>query len=703
MLLMAAAGLLAVVIVAIEVRDWRRRRKAKQRGQDSLVSEPKPLTKAEAQARSARREGTKRTGKKTTTVVVDSAPLPVVAAPVAEAPAKPKTAVVAAPAAPAGPAPKPVVSKVAATAPSSVQGAVVPKAFLNKAKEQQPKGDPEVRDVRLVRDVAVAPRDHSQGVTDEVPDAYDFTRSARQWKPASLRNQSTGPVFVDAPIMMPASAPPIIGQGDESEEELEALRERFEEESRKLERSAVDAALSRRSARNAAVDSLPDNSGDTPIPEIRSGVRALSQRAPAAAPAPVDAASKRMAAAIAATVLKVSAPPPNTALTPMPPPVASVKKSAAPAPLVQEVSDFDAPQGADALVAAAMAGAPGLDDDSAEIETGGTETWVAKLSSRREVASSAPEQVVVSEPVINFHADVGAIDVSSRIRMVEEAVEQEVEAEAEPEAEVADDAPRFADVTISRDTMVNVLRPVSTDSTISHQPVPSRDPSDPESFDLIRVGHASAKMRRIQAEESARQNAAETDVDEDAFDLHRQPLRIVRDTSSVRLESEDEVPVIRDGVIAPLVDEPVRASDSMIVPAVTEGDEAEAEEVEKPAPRRSRLSVAQPEPVPTSQRVNIADEPIVSDEAMIDDDSVMTDDTPVNMAARPDDEEKVDIYMDLNSESMRAPMVDIEPSMIDDVKVVVPLDLLEPGMGEDDDSEAEAASSRGSRRRSARR
>jgi hypothetical protein len=360
--------------------------------------------------------------------------------------------------------------------------------------------------------------------------------------------------------------------------------------------------------------------------------------------------------------------------------------------VVQEVSDFDAPQGADALVAAAMAGAPGLDDDSAEVETGGTETWVAKLSSRREVASSAPEQVVMSEPVISFHADVGTIDVSSRIRMVEDAVEQEVEEEAEPEAEATDDAPRFADVTISRDTMVHDLRPVSGDSIISHQPVPSRDPSDPESFDLISVGHASAKMRRIQAEESARQNAAETDVDEEAFDLHRQPLRIVRDTSSVRLETEDEVPVIRDGVIAPLVDETVRASDSMIVAAVTGEVEAEeAEEVEAPAPRRSRSSVAQPELVPTSQRVNIADEPIVSD------------DTPVNMAARDDEEEKVDIYMDLNSESMRAPMVDIEPSMIDDVKVVVPLDLLEPGMGEDDDAETSSASSRGSRRRPNRR
>jgi hypothetical protein len=93
---------------------------------------------------------------------------------------------------------------------------------------------------------------------------------------------------------------------------------------------------------------------------------------------------------------------------------------------------------------------------------------------------------------------------------------------------------------------------------------------------------------------------------------------------------------------------------------------------------------------------------------MIGSDDVVADDTPVNMAvdASVDDdapegeEEEVDIYMDLNSESMRAPMIELEPSMIDDVHVVVPPDLLEPGMGEDDDEGAATASRRG--RRSAR-
>lgn len=672
MVLMAAAGLLAVVIVAIELRDWRRRKSKAGAGASPLVSEPKPLTKAEAQARSARREGTKKTSRGTANV-------PAIAAPVAKAaevreaapaaPARPVTAVAAAAmAAPVAEAPKRAeppkkqqVRGVAVQVASSVQGAVKPRAFMrperDEEEESRGKSAPVVKDIPVVKQEPAAP------AVQDVEAVYDFTRSARMWRPLSKREQHEMPEFEDVPVMDSRQQPVILGQGDESPEELAAIHARHEAESKRIEKDAVNSMLAMRSARKMAVDPQHDHDGDARVPEIRSGVRALSQRQ-SPLPMPADAAtlasSERMAAAIAASVAKISGmPAPKPAAPPVvEAPAAKPRTATRPVVAVEpEASPFDEPEGAEALVAAAMAGAPALEDDSAEDDSSGTETWVAKVTGK--VPKQEQEQDEDGEPVVAFHAELPAVDMSARVRQVEN------EGESLSDAVIGGEGEESGDV---------------------------------GGFDLIAVGRASARIQRARAEIEARQRAAEAEVDEDQFDLHRQPLRIVRDSGELSLEAG--IPLVSDRMIAAQDDDVVaRASDSMIVPVVE--DVPEVEDVpavaaladdEETATRRTRaVDIEEVAPIPTSQRV------------MIGNDEVITDDTPVNMAVDASDEgeeEEVDIYMDLNSESMRAPMVELEPSMIDDVHVVVPPDLLEPGMGEDDEEETATQSRRG--RRSAR-
>lgn len=675
MVLMAAASLLAVVIVAIELRDWRRRKSKAGAGASPLVSEPKPLTKAEAQARSARREGTKKTSRGTANVPAIAAPVAKAAevreaAPAAApaAAARPVTAVAAAAmAAPVAEAPKRAeppkkqqVRGVAVQVASSVQGAVKPRAFMrperDEEEESRGKSAPVVKDIPVVKLEPAAP------AVRDVEAVYDFTRSARMWRPLSKREQHEMPEFEDVPVMDSRQQPVILGQGDESPEELAAIHARHEVESKRIEKDAVNSMLAMRSARKMAVDPQHDHDGDARVPEIRSGVRALSQRQ-SPLPMPADAAtlasSERMAAAIAASVAKISGmPAPKPAAAPVAEtPVAKPRVATRPAVVVEpEASPFDEPEGAEALVAAAMAGAPALEDDGAEDDASGTETWVAKVTGK----VPKQEQDEDGEPVVAFHAELPAVDMSARVRQVEN------EGESLSDAVIGGEGEESGDV---------------------------------GGFDLIAVGRASARIQRARAEIEARQRAAEAEVDEDQFDLHRQPLRIVRDSGELSLEAG--IPLVSDRMIASQDDESVtRASDSMIVPVVE--DVTEVEDVpavdslaagEETATRRTRAVEAEDvAPIPTSQRV------------MIGNDEIITDDTPVNMAVdaseegnEEGEEEEVDIYMDLNSESMRAPMVELEPSMIDDVHVVVPPDLLEPGMGEDDE-EATATQSRRGRR-----
>lgn len=719
----ATAAVTGVSIVILETALWIKRRRARAADVAPFGSGARPMSPTEEAARSARREATRRRG---------SRPVPQSPAPSAKA-----TPVQAA-------AEKPATTRKVKTEPSraasapraaSTAGAVVPKAF---SKQEDAPSRPLVSDMPIVSAAPVAERRVVDTVDDA--DAYDFTHRARSYRPAAVRHEPSG--LVDSVAIPVVPQPLIVGQGDESEEELAALavaaQERIAEETRKIEKVAAEAAIAARRA-----EQTKSESEVIAVPEIRAGVGALSTRKSMVDDVQDDVETEEtienQSALAAAAFMEMRAGlVDDDALEGDSEEIVHASHEMVEVSEGDDESEDDESEDEGRDVSAASSPMTGLTDlveqglagVSSALQSGnvdedtvsGLEETLEELVRLTDNAllpsasatlrlvpepaepeeEQAPESIgVQDQPMAEpAKAPVRVFD-SLRIDRVslesEETPEDEVEQAAsapdsveagdgaEEQAEVERDfdssqAPLLLDGSVVEDeapiarpsdSMVHAavaaeiptedltlgslddsesdetagtdslsaqaeeveshdnteavevparsgIRPIPYASS-SRVPVPPRDPDDPESFDLIQLGRRSAALRRVIVEEEARESARSPRVvDESVYDLHRQPLRIVRSDSNPALRMRE-------------------SSESSQESAVTEAA-ADAPEV------------------PTSQRIDLS--------------------VPVEIA----DEEAV-----VDAASMDAPVVEMEEPVVEDVKVMVPADLLEPGMGEDPD------------------